>query len=66
MLWPHILNYNTEIFFAHQSFKWSNNAKLNANVIVVIIGISNKTKSKKYLFNKYKNQVNNINAYLID
>ena len=64
MLWPYILTDKTEIFFAHQSFKWSNNAKWNANVIVVIIWIWNKSKSKKYLFTNYKSEVDNINAYL--
>lgn len=66
MIWPYIINEKTEIFFTHQSFKWSNNAKKNAKVIVVIIWISNKSTGKKYIYNKYKNEVNNINAYLIN
>jgi type II restriction/modification system DNA methylase subunit YeeA len=47
-LWPNIYFYGLEINFAHTSFKWSNNAKGNAGVSVVIIGLSsiyNKTKS---------------------
>src|SRR5699024_4011613 len=34
--WPRILNRNIEIGFAHQSFKWTNNAKGNAGVTVII------------------------------
>jgi hypothetical protein len=47
LLWSHILAKNIEIDFAHQSFKWLNNAKSNANVIVVIIGLSNSTSNIK-------------------
>ena len=52
LLWPIIFNKNQEIYFAHQSFKWTNNAKNNAGVAVVIIGIRNCNFSKKILFNK--------------
>ena len=36
-----------EIFFAYQSFKWTNNAKDKAGVTVVIIGVSNINIKKK-------------------
>ncbi len=45
MLWSHILD-SIEIFFAHTSFKWINNAKSNAGVTVVIIGLCNISTSK--------------------
>src|SRR3989338_5518830 len=32
LLWPRILDDKLEIFYAHQSFKWANNAKKNAGV----------------------------------
>jgi type II restriction/modification system DNA methylase subunit YeeA len=65
LTWPRVLKDDLEICFAHQSFKWQNNAKDNANVIVVIIGLSNISKAKKYLFNKnIKFEVDNINSYL--
>jgi hypothetical protein len=32
LIWPHIFNKNIEIGFAHQSFKWTNNAKGKAIV----------------------------------
>ena len=55
------------INFAYQSFIWNNNAKGNAAVIVVIIGLSSNSLSNdnKHLFtgSSYK-QVNNISPYL--
>lgn len=68
ILWNNILNKGLEIYFAHQSFKWTNNAKGNAGVTVVIIGLRNVNKnSTKYLINgKTKKNVHNINAYLVE
>jgi len=39
-----------EIKFAYQSFKWKNNAKSNAGVTVVIIGVANLSSSAKRIF----------------
>ena len=39
LLWPNIFVSGVEIHFAYQSFKWTNNAKYNATVTVVIIGL---------------------------
>lgn len=65
LLWPHLLEDDLEISFAHQSFKWTNNAKSNAGVTCVIIGISNKSNRDKYLFDDGRIQkVSEINAYL--
>ena len=67
LTWPRILKDTIEINFAHKSFKWENNAKSNATVTVVIIGLSAKTNRKKYLFNNnLKTLVSNINPYLVD
>lgn len=67
LLWPHILNGTVEIGFAHHSFKWVNNAKGNAGVTVIIVGIRNISKSEKYLFdNNIKQLAKNINPYLLD
>jgi hypothetical protein len=67
LLWPHIFNLELEICFAVKSFKWTNNAKANAGVIVSIIGIRNLTKEKKYIFNNnLRKEIKNINAYLLD
>jgi hypothetical protein len=65
LLWPYIFEKNLEIFFAHTSFKWKNNAKDNAGVTVAIIGIQNKSDKKKKLFHENIIQVvDNITPYL--
>ncbi len=65
LLWPLILKGKLEIFFAHRSFKWSNNAKKNAGVTVVIIGIQNISKGIKKIFkDTIYSKVENINPYL--
>ena len=49
-IWQPIFEENVEIQFAYKSFKWNNNAKNNANVGVVIIGLtSNIKKHKKFI-----------------
>lgn len=52
ILWPEILNKGQEIRFAYTSFKWSNNAKYNAGVTVIIIGVANMSKDKKAIYLK--------------
>jgi hypothetical protein len=65
LLWPPIYDATLEISFAHTSFKWNNNAKANAAVSVIIVGVRNIDKSQKFIFNgNTKYVVNNINAYL--
>lgn len=67
LTWPRILNENIEISFAHQSFKWTNNAKSNAGVTVINLGLRNKCNNPKFLYSdKIKREVKNINAYLLD
>jgi hypothetical protein len=66
-LWPNIFNRKLEIGFAHTSFKWNNNAKANAGVSVVIIGIRNKANKSKFLFeNSKKKKTTKISPYLIE
>ncbi len=67
MLWKPIFDLGLEIFFARTSFKWSNNAKYNAAVIVAIIGVSNKSTEIKRLFSEAtlsEKKVVSINPYL--
>ena len=65
VLWPQILKRKQEIQFAYQSFKWANNAKYNAGVTVVIIGVANSNNSPKRLFDNKSSMVcNYINPYL--
>lgn len=63
LLWPVIFDCGLEIKFAYSSFKWSNNAKYNAVVTVVIIGIGTKPRNKKLFGDKIR-EVDNINPYL--
>lgn len=66
LLWPNIIKDNLQIAFAYTSFKWANNAKYNAGVTCVIIGLWEEPTSK-LLFNSDKcKNVHNINAYLMD
>ncbi len=65
--WPRILTEDLEIGFAYQSFKWSNSAKGNAGVTVVIVSLRNKSSENKYLFiGNSKHHVKNINPYLVE
>jgi len=66
LTWQRILNDKIEIGFAHQSFKWTNNAKGNAGVTVIIVGLRNKSTQSKFLFkDNISKEVKNINAYLL-
>jgi hypothetical protein len=70
LLWPIIYSLGSKIQFARTSFKWANLASYNAGVTVVIVGISNEEKGKRFLFSEDANgensvrTVDNINAYL--
>ncbi len=67
LLWPYIFENKQEIFFAHQSFKWTNNAKYNAGVTCVIVGVRGVAKERKILFEGDKARVvSNINPYLTE
>ncbi len=65
IIWQQIFIMGLEIYFAYQSFKWENNAKANAGVTVVIIGLQSVTINKKSLYIKNVCYcVNNITGYL--
>jgi len=67
LLWPHIYSQDVEIFFAHKSFKWKNNAAKNAGVICVVIGLRESQKGKKTLYSGATSRVvENISPYLTD
>lgn len=67
LIWPPILSDNIEIDFAYQSFKWTNNAKGNAGVTVIIVGLKNASNKPKYLFNgNLQTEAKNISPYLLD
>ncbi len=67
LLWKRIFELPIEIAFAYQSFKWKNNAKYNAAVTVVIIGLTS-TTVQKLLFDGENNKriVSNISPYLVE
>ncbi|MBR3079149.1 MAG: class I SAM-dependent DNA methyltransferase [Prevotella sp.] len=67
ILWPEIYSMDLNIFFAHRSFKWSNNAKYNAAVTCAIVGLCNKSlKIKKVIYDKeHGTEVGLINPYLM-
>ncbi|MGD9929560.1 MAG: class I SAM-dependent DNA methyltransferase [Mangrovibacterium sp.] len=65
LLWPQILNNSKEIFFAHTSFKWANNAKQKAGVTVIITGIRNIINKPKFIIESgHTKLVDFINPYL--
>ena len=67
ILWPKVLKDGTEIFFAHKSFLWTNNAKGKAAVYCVIVGVSANPVKKKWLFaDSLISEVKNISPYLIN
>ena len=67
LIWPNIFTLGIEIDFAYSSFKWTNNAKGNAGVTVIIVGLRNLSIYPKYLFNaEFRKEAKNINPYLID
>lgn len=67
ILWPHIFSYDLEISFAYPSFKWTNNAKGNAGVTCIIVGLRRISNEVKYIYqNNLKKNVKEINPYLTD
>jgi hypothetical protein len=67
LIWPNIFKEKIEIDFAQPSFKWTNNAKGNAGVTVIIVGLRNLSSSPKFLFDLgFKKEAKNINPYLMD
>lgn len=67
LLWPDIFSKDQEIYYCHRSFKWENNARGNAAVICVIVGVSAISNRPKYIFSEgYSKEVAGINAYLVE
>ncbi|MDE8601596.1 lactate dehydrogenase [Marinomonas sp. RSW2] len=71
VLWPLIFESQNEIEFATIGFKWTNLAKSNAGVTVVVIGISAGARKRRTLHSgansEFENArvVDNINPYLL-
>lgn len=66
MFWGNTLSDHCEIQFAHQPFKWTNNAAKNAAVLCVVVGVSVAKSCKKVLFDgDLREEVSSINGYLV-
>ena len=74
IIWKELFtNYGIKIHFAHQTFNWSNEAKSNAAVHVVIIGFASFDTTTKRIFeyqdiksDAHEKTVKNINPYLVE
>ena len=73
ILWKHLFKQNVHINFAHQTFKWWNEAKGKAAVYCIIVGFSLKERSDKllYLYEDIRGEpketkVKHINPYLME
>ena len=74
ILWTILFNlYKVKIHFAHRTFRWTNEAKGNAAVHVVIIGFANYDTADKIIYDyeaisgePHTLKVKNINPYLVE
>jgi len=74
ILWPELMNkHNIKINFAHQTFKWDNEARGKAAVYCVIIGFAIVDRDIKYIYQystvtgePMETLAKQINAYLVD
>lgn len=67
LMFPFIFELDVEIGFAYTSFKWQNNAKYNAGVTVVVIGLRHESNKPKFLYSDDRRiAAENINGYLSD
>jgi hypothetical protein len=65
-LWSRLYSGGCHIKFAHQGFKWRNNASNNAVVQCVIVGVARSKPSKSWLYEgETKRAVDSISPYLI-
>ena len=58
ILWPNLFARGVYINFAHQTFKWSNEARGNAAVYCIIVGFSlwNRTEKQLFLYDDIKGE----------
>ncbi|MBS0160838.1 MAG: class I SAM-dependent DNA methyltransferase [Nitrospira sp.] len=65
-LWSRLYNEGLHIHFAHQGFKWRNNASNNAVVQCVIIGVGRSKAARCVLYDdETQREVESISPYLI-
>lgn len=68
LVWKRVLQDGLVINFAYKSFKWQNNAKYNAGVTCVIVGLASETNTTRRLLfdNEQCKEVKNISPLLMD
>lgn len=67
ILYEEIFGRGLEIGYTYTSFKWTNSAKYNAGVTVVVLSIRNTSNKPKWVFDdSIRRNVNHINCYLLD
>ena len=68
LLWKRIIHGGLVISFAYKSFKWSNNAKHNAGVTVIVVGLAmdENVNSKIIYDGSQLRKVKNISPLLMD
>lgn len=66
LLWPLVFSTGAEIAFAHEPFRWSNQARGNAGVTCVVIGLTvdPQRRSRRLYSEGQVREVANINPYL--
>ncbi|TWG53527.1 DNA methyltransferase [Aminobacter sp. J44] len=65
-LWSRLYRNGESILFGHTQFRWANNAKLNAGVWCVIIGVTrDKAKRRRIFDGETVREVASISPYLI-
>lgn len=65
-LWSRLYGNGESIFFCHTQFRWQNNAKQNAGVWCVIVGVSKgRSKQRQIYDGDTKRDVQSISPYLI-
>jgi hypothetical protein len=65
-LWGRLFELGIDIVFAHQQFRWSNNASHNAGVWCVVVGASNLHDRQRFIISDdLKKQVTSISPYLV-
>ncbi|MGV1048178.1 MAG: DNA methyltransferase [Solirubrobacterales bacterium] len=65
LLWPHVYSLGADISFGVQSFRWSNNAKGNAGVTCVIVGLRRDGNFPRRLYTgAFSQEVDLISPYL--
>ncbi|MCW2900405.1 MAG: putative methyltransferase YeeA [Streptosporangiaceae bacterium] len=67
LMFPAIFAMGIEIGYAYTPFNWSNNAKRNAGVTVIVVSLRNSSTAKKFLYQSdLQIETSNINGYLTE